>query len=457
MPQGWDGPDDPECPKNFSTLRKAFITAMLASLVSLVTFGSSVMSPAVGALASEFSITKEVAILVTAIFVLGFAFGPMIFGPASEVLGRKYPLSIGLLLFEVFVVPVAVAPNVATIFVCRFLSGVFGSSALAIAGGALADLWDPLPRGVAVAGFASATFLGPVLGPIVGGYVTMSHLGWRWTQWITLIVGLSLLLVYFVMVPETYSPVLLSRRAKERKQVASAPTTALVKVRELARLYVFKPWMMVAQEPILALVTLHMGFIYGFFYLSFEAYPITFEQQRGWNLGVGALPFLGITVGVLTGVAIIILHTKTRMQRKMQEHAGDVPEERLVPMILGSILLPIGMFWFGWTSSPTMTWVPQVISGGFIGCGILLVFLQGLNYLIDVYKMNANSAIAINAMFRGLLGAAFPMFSTYLFNNLGVPWAMSLLGFLCIAMIPVPILFYIYGARIRQWSKFTVF
>lgn len=172
---------------------------MLALLVSVVTFASSVLSPASGVLSEDFHASKEVTTLTTSLFVLGFAFGPMLFGPASEVVGRKYPLSGGMFVFAVFIIPVAVSRNLATVFVCRFLSGVFGAAPLAIvgtpisysrdiatllysigtswltrhrffmqlqAGGALADIWSPLDRGVAVAGFASATFLGPVLGPI---------------------------------------------------------------------------------------------------------------------------------------------------------------------------------------------------------------------------------------------------------------------------------------------------
>jgi len=124
-------------------------------------------------------------------------------------------------------------------------------------------------------------------------------------------------------------------------------------------------------------------------------------------------------------------------------------------MIVGGALLPIGMFWFAWTSNPNIIWVPQVISGSFIGAGVLLIFLQGLNYIIDVYKANANSAIAANTFFRSWLGAGFPMFANYMFKRLGVSWAMSLLGFLTVALFPVPILFFIYGARIRKKSKFT--
>ena len=47
-----------------------------------------------------------------------------------------------------------------------------------------------------------------------------------------------------------------------------------------------------------------------------------------------------------------------------------------VPMIIGAFLLPIGLFWFAWTSNPHITWVPQVIAGIPIGAGILMIFLQ---------------------------------------------------------------------------------
>lgn len=73
----------------------------------------------------------------------------------------------------------------------------------------------------------------------------------------------------------------------------------------------------------------------------------------------------------------------------------------------------------------------------------------------DIFVRNANSAIAANTFFRSWVGAAFPMFITYVFHGLGVPWAMSLLGFVSAALFPVPILFYIYGKKIRQKSKYS--
>jgi DHA1 family multidrug resistance protein-like MFS transporter len=84
-----------------------------------------------------------------------------------------------------------------------------------------------------------------------------------------------------------------------------------------------------------------------------------------------------------------------------------------------------------------------------------MIFLQGLNYIIDVYMWYANSAIAANTMLRSLAGSGFPLFATAMYHTLGVNWATSLLAFLCIAMIPAPVLFFIYGSKIRKMSKFS--
>lgn len=170
---------------------------------------------------------------------------------------------------------------------------------------------------------------------------------------------------------------------------------------------------------------------------------------------MGALPFLSIAIGVVFAALIIAQGSRTTFKHAMERTGRIVPEARLPPMILGGFLFPIGLFWFAWTSSPHITWVPQVLAGIPIGMGVMLIFLQGLNYIIDVYKVNANSAIAGNTMVRSLLGAGFPLFATGMYHNLGVNWATSLLGFLTAALVPVPIIFYIYGERLRKMSKYS--
>ncbi|EHA20273.1 hypothetical protein ASPNIDRAFT_51421 [Aspergillus niger ATCC 1015] len=458
----WDGPNDPENPQNMPRWRKWLITMSLSFMTTWITFASSVFSTATIVTAEEFGVSTEVMILATSLVVFGFAVGPLFWSPLSELYGRRIPLFSGYAIFAIFQIPVAVAQNVETILVCRFLIGIFGCSPLAVVGGAMADFWDPVDRAVAIAAFASATFIGPVLGPIVGGYLTDSYLGWRWTAWITLIASGSFGLLAFIIVPETYAPVILQKRAARlRRETGNEALHSLLDntrptMNDIVTKYLLRPVMMLFLEPILLLITLYLALVYGILYLFFEAYPVSFESVRGWtNEGIAGLPFIGILVGVLCGVALIIWQTKTRFARKLAKHGRVVPEERLIPMMVASVLLPAGLFWFGWTSHPSTSWGAQVVAGVPIGMGILVIFMQGLNYIIDVYLMFANSAIAANTLVRSSLGGAFPLFATQMYNKLGVDWASSLLGFITVAMIPIPVLFFFYGKKLRAMSRFS--
>lgn len=198
-----------------------------------------------------------------------------------------------------------------------------------------------------------------------------------------------------------------------------------------------------------------MSLVYGILYLTFEAYPISFEFDRGWAPGIASLPFISLFIGVVLACLSIGVFSKTWYAKRLIATKKLNPEDRLPTMIAGSILLPIGLFWFAWTSHPTTSWVPQVISGIFIGLGIILIFMSGVVYMVDVYLLNANSAIAINTFVRSLVAAGFPMFASYMFEGLGVDWATSLLAFVCLALIPFPLVFWFYGKRIRTLSKYA--
>ena len=296
----------------------------------------------------------------------------------------------GYTIFCIFQIPVAIAQNIQTILICRFLGGIFSSAPLATVGGSLADFWDPVNRAVAVSVFAGATFAGPVAGPIVGGFVTNSHLGWRWTAWITLIMSSFFGLVSFIVIPETYASTLLQAKAKRLRRetnnqaLYSKFDESNVSWGSLARKYMLRPFIMLSQEPILVLFTAYLSVVYGIIYLCLVAYPMSFQVDRGWGEGVGALPFIGTLVGIIAGSSVITLITKTRFARKYKKHGRVIPEERLPAMILGAVILPVGLFWFAWTSSPQISWVPQVLAGGPIGMGLLMIFLPGLNYIVDV-------------------------------------------------------------------------
>lgn len=202
---------------------------------------------------------------------------------------------------------------------------------------------------------------------------------------ITVIMGAAFGSLALLTVPETFGPVILKRRA-QKLRFETKDWALHAKIEEgqtsfndILHKYIFRPAQMITQEPILLLITIYMALIYGMLYLFFEAFPISFQQQRGWNDGVGALPFLSIFVGVLAGTAVIFVDAKTRYARLHKSLGRVPPEERLRLMALGGCVLPAGLFWFGWTSSPNISWVPQVLAGAPIGFGIYLIFMQGIN------------------------------------------------------------------------------
>jgi len=108
--------------------------------------------------------------------------------------------------------------------------------------------------------------------------------------------------------------------------------------------------------------------------LYFETYPISFIQQRGWSLGIGSLPFIAVMVGVIIGCLVNYIFIKTRYMRLLKQHGRVPPEERLIPMMVGSILLPIGLFWYAWTSRPGTPWPAQVCAGVPTGAGQQILF-----------------------------------------------------------------------------------
>lgn len=189
--------------------------------------------------------------------------------------------------------------------------------------------------------------------------------------------------------------------------------------------------------------------------MLFGAFPIVYQEERGWSPGIGGLSFLGVMVGMILAV-IYSIWDNGRYARVAEKHGGHAaPEARLPPSMIGSILLPVGLFWFAWTNGPSIHWSVSIIGAAPFGFGMVLVFLSIMNYLIDAYVIYAASVLAANSVLRSIFGAVFPLFTTYMFQNLGIHWASSVPAFLALACVPFPFLFYKYGKAIRLKCKYA--
>lgn len=454
-------PNDPRNPMEFSQFKKWFIVITVAIATLAVAFVSSAYSGGVEEVIKEFGISQEVATLGISLFVLGFAVGPLIWAPMSELYGRQYLFTGTYMMLTVFNAGAAGSNSAATLIVLRFLAGTFGSSPLTNAGGVISDLMPANQRGIGMSIFAAAPFLGPVIGPIVGGFAGET-IGWRWVEGIMAIFTGSLWIFGTFFIPETYSPVILRRRAAKLSKMTGKHYISVLEKRQgkTTAAQAFKkslsrPWVLLFREPIVLLISLYMAIIYGTLYMLFSAFPIVFQKSRGWSQGIGGLAFLGVAVGMLAGVGYSIWDNK-RYLRIEDENDGEAPPEaRLPPGIIGSVALPIGLFWFAWTNYTSIHWIVCIMGTAPFGFGMVLVFLSNMNYLIDSYTIYAASVLAANSVLRSCFGAAFPLFTTYMYNALGIHWASSIPAFLALACTPFPFVFYRIGEKIRLKCKYA--
>jgi hypothetical protein len=168
-----------------------------------------------------------------------------------------------------------------------------------------------------------------------------------------------------------------------------------------------------------------------------------FQGGHHFSPGEGGLAFLGVGLGILIGTLLSPINDKYYQRVMDRNHGVAPPETRLLLAIYGAALLPVSMFWFAWTTSPSIPWIVPVLSGIPFGLAILFVFIPVIAYLIDAYTLHAASALAANAVLRSLMGAAFPLFTDKVYNALGTQWAASIFAFLSLACAPLPFLFYV--------------
>ncbi|KAI1198537.1 polyamine transporter 1 [Nemania serpens] len=458
----FEGPDDPYHPQNWPLKRKLLVAGILGYTTIVSAFTSSIFSAAIPYVAEEFGVSREVGILGVSLYVLGFATGPTIWAPLSELKGRRLPILIAMFGFSIFTIACAVAKDLQTLLICRFFAGFFGASPLAVVGAVFSDLFNNATRGIAITLFSMGVFTGPLLAPFIGGFIVESYLGWRWTMYIASFMGFLAFTLDVLFMGETYPPIVLVEKAAELRRrtlnwgIHAKQEEIEIDLKELLQKNFTRPMRLLFLEPIVTLISIYMAFIYGLLYLFLTAYPLVFQGIHHFNAGQSGLAFVGMVTGQLIA-GITVLCMQPSYQRKLSANNGvPVPEWRLPIVIAGGVAFTGGIFWFGWSGYRSdIHWIVPAASGLLSGFGLLTIFLQLLNYLVDAYLMFAASAIAANTFLRSLFGAVFPLFATYLFNGIGIQWASTLLGAIAALLIPIPVLFYLYGSKIRAKSAFA--
>lgn len=449
--------NDKENPQNWTRGKKWLVTLIASLLVFAIAFGSSVPTGGLGLIEKKYNVSQEVAILTCSIMVIGFAVGPLIWSPLSEQIGRRPVYIISLSCYVLMNILCALAPNIGGLLVGRFLCGVFSSSGLSLAGGTIADVWKTEERGFAIAYFAAAPYCGPVVGPIVTGWINVGSGRLDLFFWVNMAFA-GVVSIMTIAIPETYAPVILKRRAKRLRAETGNPNIMTeqeaenLSLSELLRTVLVRPITMMLTEPVLDLMNLYIVLIYSLLYAFFFAYPVIFGEIHGYNDGQIGLMFIPILIGALFALVSTPILEKKYVQ--ICHRREPTPEDRLVGAMIGAPFIPVALFILGSTSHHGIIWVGPASSGIAFGYGMVMCYYSVNNYIIDSYQAYAASALAAKVFMRSGGGAAFPLFTTQMYHRLGNLWASFLLAFISLAMVAIPFSFYRYGATLRaKWSK----
>lgn len=406
--------------------------------------------------------------MATGLFLVGFGLGALFAGPISETVGRNPVYITTLVLYMIFIMASALAPIIGAQLAFRFLAGLFGSTPLTCAGGSISDLWNPLERVFAFPVFANAASTGPLLGPIIGGYIAQSSLlSWRWTEWITLIISGLVLFAVVLFQPETYPQTLLKWKAQHLRSITGDDRyRAAIEIRQETlfvrlRRALYRPIFLTVREPIIILLALYLTVIYIVLFTFLDGYTYIFQETYGISQGLTGICFLNIVVGLFGASALvpIIYKWAKRDIKKIQEQGGDrlPPEFRLwFSMLGGSIAIPISLFWMAWTAYPHISIWSPLAAGVLFGYGILCVFITCYQYIIDSYESFAASALASITLIRYVAAGGMTVVGVPFYENLGVHYTMTILACISVPLVPVPYVFYRYGPWIRERSRYAI-
>ncbi|KAI1386723.1 MFS general substrate transporter [Hypoxylon trugodes] len=452
----WDGPNDQENPMNW-TDKKKWLNICILSIMTIVTpLGSSMFAPGIPRILVEFHETSStVATFLVSVYILGFAFGPLLIAPLSEVLGRRPLYVYGNILFVIFSVGAALANSIGMLFAFRLLMGLAGSVPITIGSGSIADLMPVEKRGRAMSAWALGPLLGPCVGPIAGGYL-IEAVGWRWVYWLLCIMGGALIPVSFFFLRETFAPVLLEKKVRRLRKETNNPSlrsklAGRLSPKDQFKLAIIRPMKLLVLTPIVTLMALYVAITYGILYLLITTFSFVYTEQYGFSEGNSGLTYLPAGLGMMFGVIVFGQLTDKMVSRNQAKGIKHRPEVRIAPVLTlpSGIVLPIGLFIYGWTANFGVHWIVPMIGVLIFSAGLMGVMFCVQNYLLDAYPRYAASVTAAMTVLRSLLGALLPLGGLEMYDALGLGWGNSLLAFVALALIPIPLVFYKFGERIR--------
>nr|XP_036587432.1 transporter C794.04c-like protein 3 [Colletotrichum truncatum]KAF6798374.1 transporter C794.04c-like protein 3 [Colletotrichum truncatum] len=454
---------------SFPKWKKWYILTVIFWVQVSMNFNTSLYSNAITGISEEFGVSAQGARCGAMIFLVLYAFGCELWAPWSEEFGRWPVLQLSLFFVNIFQLPVALAPNFASIMVGRALGGL-SSAGGSVTLGMIADLFESDKQQYAVAYVVFSSVFGSVLGPIVGGF-TESYLHWRWSIWVQLIFGGAVQLLHFFTVPETRSTIMMNRIAKKRRKEGNpniwgpdelVPFKDRFSAKEVITTWV-RPFKMFLTEPIVLVLSLLSGFSDALIFMFIQSFVLVYQQWNFSTVDVG-LAFIPIGIGYLIAWAIFIPAIKRNIkERKAKPHDDRAQyESRLWFLLYTAPCLPIGLIGFAWTiQGPPIHWIGSMIFAAIVGIANYAIYMATIDYMICAYGPYSASATGGNGWARDFLAGVLTVPATPFFTNIGadsgknLEYACTIL--FCISFLLVAAVYIIYwkGPALRARSPFA--
>lgn len=461
----FESPFEWSVPRKLRTLAAPFLASTLAAYAA----GSYAM--AVEPLTEKWGVSSTVYSIGITMFVLGFGLAPMILAPVSENHGRYWVFVGAGVLFTAGTIGCAFTASLAGMLVARFVTGCGASVFATLTAGVASDLYHKQDRNTPMTLFSLTVMAGAGIGPLVSGALN-DYLGWRWVFYLQIILvgGNTLLILLFFA--ETRANVILERLCRElnrhsetalgqdpRRPRHSQPIRFAAdtvqqefSVAMIWRSFAF-PLRLLATESVVFWFSAWASFGWAILYLQFNSIGIVFRETYDFTTAQVGFVYAAVIIGSVL-VAALSIFQESFLCRVWPERMAT-PEGRLLPSCLESTMLPIGLFWFGWSAQGHAHWTVPVLAVGSCTVGIFSIYLAVFNYLADTYHRYASSALAAQSMCRNLLAGIFPLVAHRMFHDLSYGAASSLLGGIGILLTAVPWLLCIYGETVRSRSPFA--
>lgn len=312
---------------------------------------SSMFTPGMKQIAEGLNTTWDNVIGATTGFVVMLGIGPLVLAPLSENFGRRKLYLSCFTVFTLLQIPTAFSPNIAVMIALRTISGFFGSVGIANGGGTISDMFVPEERAGVFGWYLLGPLLGPTLGPLLGG-VIVQRLGWRWIFIVlTILCGINTTSGFFFL-RETYAPVLLKRKKKEREGETGSEGYKFWFEGEdhrplLNKLgHSFLRPGRILMQPIVLTMSLYQALVFSTTYSLYTNFQDIYGGGYGFSTEQVGLMYLGPGLGFIFAVRLLVPRIDEVFKKLKASNDGmPKPEFRLPLANIGSVLLPLSLFW----------------------------------------------------------------------------------------------------------------